>query len=287
MEMEECMKKIPFTFLFLTLLLGACSKSTISTASSSTENPAPIAVVTETATFTVATETAIPAREAVFSEIKNNVSARISSENEFVTAFIGMGILPSGKVETGIDGRARLDLLPEGTIIRVGPNSSFTMTEIDKDDSEPKTRIELFFGKIFILLRGGSFEVNTPAGIASVRGSLLSVEYNPEEKTVKASCLEGHCALENAGGDVVELIAGEFSYIEDGHPPISPERIDREEIQEWLDEIPELSEFLEVLPDPMDFPEPKPRDELRDPILPRDGRRPSDDDRRPKWRAVL
>ncbi len=258
------MKKMSCTLLLLILLLGACSRYNIATESAATQKPEPTnAVVAASVTKTPEpTETAVPAREAMVSEIENDVFARTSSIEEFIPASVGMGIFPSGGVETGIDGRARLNLLPEETIVRVGPNSSFTIPDIAEENGEPKTTIELFFGKIYILLNGGSLDVNTPTGTASVRGSLLSVEYDPEKNIIEASCLEGHCALENEAGEVVELITGESSYIQDSLSPIPPERIDREEIQEWLDGIPELKDFLEELPNPEDFPEPRPLEDI-------------------------
>jgi hypothetical protein len=166
-----------------------------------------------------------------------------------------MSILPTGGVETGAEGRARLDLLPEGTIVRVGPNSSFTMPVLTEDNGKPKTTLELLFGKVYILLNGGSLEVKTPTGVAMVRGSLMRVEYDPETKKLKASCLEGHCSLKNEKGDTVELEAGEYTYIEGDFPPIDPPMlIDSSEIEEWLAEVSELDEFLDELPDPNDYP---------------------------------
>jgi hypothetical protein len=265
MEMDKRLKKLSSTLLLLTLLLGACSSNSIAAESFATQTSAPTGTVTETATQPATTETTVPARGALVSEIKDEVSARTSSNEEFAPALIGMNILPGGGVETGIDGRARLDLLPEGTIVRVGPSSSFTIPEITEENGGPKTTIELFFGKIFILLSGGSLDVKTPTGTASVRGSLLSVEYDPEKNIIQASCLEGHCALENESGEAVELKDGETSYIKDGQPPAMPERMDREQIQDWLDEIPELHDFIEALPDPKNFPEPDRRDGLFDP----------------------
>ena len=254
------MKKLSSTLLLFTLLLGACSGGSTSTESAATQRPVPTKTAANVPATTMpkATETAVPAREAVVSKIKNDVSARVLSSKDFAPASIGMSILPSGGVETGVDGRARLDLLSEGTIVRVGPNSSFTIPEITVKNGQPKTTIELLFGKVFILLKGGSLDVKTSTGVASVRGSLMRVEYDPEKKLLKASCLEGHCSLKSEDGDIVELVEGEFTYIEGGSPPIDPVLIDSDEIQEWLDEVPELSDFLDELPNPDDYPDSDP-----------------------------
>lgn len=240
------MKRLIPAFVLLTFLLGACS-----TGRSPTETLATI----ETATESTSTGQVEAAREAVLSEVENNVSARASSNDEPTPASNGMSIFPSGSIETGANGRAKIELIPDGTIVRVGPNSSFTIQVLTVENGEPKTKLELLFGKVFILLNGGSLDVETPSGVASVRGSLLSVQYDAEKGRLEATCLEGHCALEDEDGDEVELTEGESSYIEGEEDPSEPEMIDREDIQDWLEEIPELSDFLDELPDPEDFPE--------------------------------
>lgn len=257
--------KIKFCVIILfSLFLNAC----INTSAIPTIETADVTVLLSSATDSGMTEesateiapkttTGTDSREAVLSEVDKTVLARATQNDSLMPAAAGMKIQTNGGVETGSDGRARLDLLPDGTIIRVGPNSSFILTEITKIDGEPKTTIELFFGKIYILLNGGSLSVKTPTGVAAVQGSVLSVEYDPETNQLKASCLEGHCSLKDEEDNEVELTDGESSYIEEDEPPTDPEMIDSEEIQEWLDEVPEMPEFFDELPNPEDFPEPE------------------------------
>lgn len=252
------MKKLTVTILLLMLFLNACAPPVSPTeAPLATEEPSQVGPAVDIPAnpepLSTATEAPV-AREARISEVQNEVLARALSTSELAPASVGTSILPTGGVETGTDGRARLDLLPEGTIVRVGPNSSFTVPEIVEENGQPKTVIELLFGKVYILLNGGSLEVETPSGVASVRGSLMRVEYDAETKRIKASCLEGHCALKNENGIEVELVAGEYTYIEGNFPPIDPLLIDSSEIEEWLAEIPELGDFLNPLPDPKDYP---------------------------------
>lgn len=265
------MKKITSALLLLTFLLVACSPSLPPAESDSTSMPESTATEAPAATEAAATETAIPVREAVISEIENTVSVRSAADQEFAPATINMEITAGGGLQTEDESRARIDLLPDGTILRVGPNSSFTLPEITEVDGQPKTIVELFFGKVYILLNGGSLDVKTPSGIASVRGSVLSVEYDPETKRVVASCLEGHCTLEDEDGTQVELIEGETSYIDFGDDPSPAEQIDSAEVQDWLDQIPEMPDFFEQLPNPQDFPEPSLDDFPSGDDLPGDG----------------
>jgi hypothetical protein len=232
-------KHITFTLLILTLMLGACQKTESA--------PHPDSAASQ------------PVQEAtrlgVIVETSNTVSAQTAPDKERVAAQIGMELLPGGSLETGGDGRARIDLKPEGTIVRVAPNSTFRMKEIKEENGQPQTTIELLSGKMFILLKGGSLNVATPSGTAAVRGSLLSVEYKPDKKVVIAACLEGHCSLKNENGVEVELEGGQSSYIEDEGDPSEPEAIDRQDIQDWLDENPDLLDFMDELPNPEDYPD--------------------------------
>lgn len=242
------MKKINSALLVLTFLLGACSP-TIPTADATPaiDPPATVLPVDPQATLT--------AREAILSQIENTVSTRKTSVDELVNAEPGMSILEGGSVETGDDGRVRADLMPEGTIVRVGPNSAFLLPKLTEENGEPNTTIQLLFGKVFILLKGGTLSVETPSGVASVRGSLLSVEYDPETKRINAACLEGECSLQGEEGDEIDIPEGEESFIYEGESPMDPFPMDQDEVQEWLDENPDLNLFMPELPNPEDYPD--------------------------------
>jgi hypothetical protein len=249
------MRKIS-AFLLLTFSLGACASGVDSAQTDSTQLPA--ANESTASAESAPSENSAPAsaaREAVLSEFESEVVAKQISDGEYIPAEVGFVIQTGGGLQTGANGRARLDLNPEGTIVRVAPNSAFTLPEIANDGGEPKTGIELFFGKIFVLLNGGSLDVQTPSGVASVRGSLLSVSFDPASGRLQAACLEGHCALINGDGVEVELEEGKSGYIDESGEIVEFDGIDRDEILDWLEEAPELGEFLEELPDPDAFPE--------------------------------
>lgn len=244
------MKRIVTTLLLLSIGLGACASNPSAPQADSTDSAAPAE-----STLTESNDQAAAAREAVVSEFENEVVVRAASDGEFIPAESGFVIQAGGGLQTGADGRARIDLKPDGTIVRVAPNSAFTLPQITEVNGEPKTTLSLVFGKIFVLLNGGSLDVETPSGVASVRGSLLSVSSDPATQRLQAVCLEGHCALENENGETQELEEGESAYIDENGELFELEGIDQDEIQEWLDEAPELSEFLDELPDPENFPE--------------------------------
>ena len=250
--------KIISVLFLLGLLLNACSPKAASSANGSPSEPAADSNTPSDGTMPVASKSASTAREAVLSEIKNTVSAKATSNDALTPATQGMSIYLGGVVETGVDGKARLDLLPEGTIVRVGPNSSFSLPELTLDENgKPKTTIELLFGKIFVLLNGGSLNVSTPSGVATVQGSVIMVQYTPETKTLNAGCIEGHCTIQGENGEEIEIPEGEESFVEEGEEPTDPDPLDQEDLEEFIDEFSEseLEEFFEEIPNPEDYPE--------------------------------
>lgn len=245
------MKKTSYALLILTLLLGACTTSQTATETVAAQPVAnPSAVDSGSATEAIAST-----REAVLSEIENTVSVRKTSADELVSAEKGMSILEGGSVETGENSRVRLDLMPEGTIVRVGPNSAFNFSKLMDENGQPKTTVQLLVGKVFVLLKGGSLNVETPSGVASVRGSLLSVEFNPETGRITASCLEGDCGISGEDGEEVDIPEGASSFVEEGQDPNDPYPMDRDEVEDWLSENPEIEEYMSELPNPEDYPD--------------------------------
>jgi hypothetical protein len=91
-----------------------------------------------------------------------------------------------------------------------------------------------------VILGGGSAEVDTPSGLATVRGSYLSVSVNPDTGEVYVTCLEGNCGLSNAAGSV-ELVAGQTAVITNADLPPNVGEMTVEDIQQWLDFNPEAT----------------------------------------------
>lgn len=213
-----------------------------------------LAEVTATQTWTPVTPThtaspspvPTPSRTAAISEVEPMVEARASASTDFSIASAGQALPVGGEARTGEEGRARLDLAPDGTIIRLAPNTHFTLAKLEDAPGNPFTLLELFFGKLFILLSGGELQAQTPSGVASVRGSMMSVSFDPQTNTMTVTCLEGHCSLRNDKG-IIELIAGQAADIRDGILSREPRLLSDQELLDWLDYVPELNDFPDVL----------------------------------------
>lgn len=210
---------------------------------SPTLTPVPPATPSETAAPTPTSD-----RSAAFTLVENTVESRPAETDAYAPAAVGVSFPIGGQARTGEDGRARLDLSPDGTIIRVVPNTIFTLPALEKKDDAPLTKFKLFIGQIFIILSGGELEVETPSGVATVRGSMMGVSYNPDDGTMTVTCLEGHCNLRNES-DSLDLTAGQAADIRAGILSREPRQITDKELGDWFEFTPELEGLRDRLPD--------------------------------------
>jgi hypothetical protein len=185
-----------------------------------------------------------PPLTANLSEITGLVQVLKPIDGFFKDAFNGQGIEVNDQVLTHQDSRVRIDL-SNGTMFRIGPFSSFILQEMEEKDEGPFTRLKLEIGKIWIILRGGAVDVETPSGLASVRGSYLYVEVIPETNETLITCLEGECVLGNEGGSVT-LGAGETAMVVNAQDAPTQGKMDDEDVNEWLANNPEAT--LVVVP---------------------------------------
>lgn len=244
-----------FPVLLAALVLAACSSAlAIETSNSNIVTPASVAS-TATTTLSSTRETAV-VRSAQLSELKNDVQAMRQAGETFTKAREGDVVVLGGRVSTGSESKVRLDLT-EGTIVRLGADTEFTVEELTQTAADPFTRLKLLTGQLWVILNGGSLEVETPVGVATVRGSYLGVKFDPQTQRLEVTCLEGQCGLSNDAG-VVQLTNGQSSEIVGEEPPAPIEALTYEEIQAWLEENPEAETIVkEVYPEGTPTPDPK------------------------------
>jgi ferric-dicitrate binding protein FerR (iron transport regulator) len=189
-----------------------------------------------------------PALIARLSELEGKVDIKQAGQAAFAPAKPDAQLEAQGQLQTGADGRSRLDL-STGTIVRVAPDSLFTLISNEEAAGGLFTKIKLELGKVFIILNGGNAEVQTPAGMAAVQGSYLKVEFDPAVGELTLTCLEGDCSVTTPGGGTKHFTDGQKitvhkdpatgEWIMDEGPMIL------EDFQEWLENNPEAKEKVE------------------------------------------
>jgi hypothetical protein len=181
---------------------------------------------------------------ANLTEMSGTVQTVKLSSGELADAELGTEIVLGDQLITHLESRARLDLSND-TIIRVGPLSSFTLQEMRNEDGA-YSLFKLDIGTMWIILNGGQVEVDTPSGIASVRGSYLFVKVDPDTDETSITCLEGICTLGNMGGQL-NLVAGQTAMVLNDTTPPTPGTMSDEDVADWLENNPEATLVIEPL----------------------------------------
>lgn len=182
--------------------------------------------------------TAIPPLSAAFSELQGTVMAKQTGQADFTRVSNGFILEQNGEIQTGDDGRVRLDL-STGTIIRIAPSSLFSLISNTPTGNSLASSFKLDIGRIWIVLTSGSANVQTPSGVASVLGSYLMVEV-VEGGGIKLTCLEGSCNIKNESGDF-PLVTGQSAFVLNAQTPPFVQQMSEQEVQEWLNANPEAT----------------------------------------------
>ena len=179
---------------------------------------------------------------AELSEISGMVQVMKPADGQFKDAFDGQTIVVNDQVLTHQDGRVRIEL-SNGTFFRLSPLTTFVLEEMEEREDGLFARLMLEIGELWIILKGGAVDVDTPSGLASVRGSYLHVSYWPDTGETYITCLEGECSLENLG-EVIKLVAGQTAIILNADAPPVAGKMSDEEVEEWLNMNPEATQVI-------------------------------------------
>ncbi len=178
---------------------------------------------------------------AALSELTGIVQVRDTAQSPYVQVNDGFQLKQNMLLQTKEQSRVRLTL-STGSIIRLGQLTIFSL-----ESQTPATpqggllSIGLQAGKIWIVLKGGSLNVTSPAGLASVRGSYMSVWAEPNRITI--TCLEGKCAFKNTAGSV-NMTSGQKVIWPNATNTLTVEKMDQADVQDWLDNVPEAAQII-------------------------------------------
>lgn len=198
--------------------------------------------VAAAAYFALPSQESAPPLKARLNEVSGDVKVRVKQDVDLVAAENGMLIKAGGGLVTGADGWARIDI-SDGTIIRVVRNSSFSLKSAQTFNGSSLTRLKLQFGEIWVILNGGTLEIDSPSGVASVRGSYMSLKYDPINNEAFLTCLEGICEMAAAGGSIT-MRAGQTATVTNFSDVPIPGVMDDSMVELWLLVNPEAKVIL-------------------------------------------
>ena len=194
-----------------------------------------------------------------------NSATGVTTEASFAPAQIGQVLQSGDRVKTFPGSEARVDIVIRHftRIMRSTPNTIWRLGQFAVDQ---EAIVELEQGKIFLLDDGKRkdsrpIKIVTPAGTASPRGTIMSVEFNPETGEAEVKCFRGTCELENEQGTQI-LRDEEKSTVTKETAPTPPKVLERPD-RDVFKVIPEVVEReVEVptpeAPVPTDTPGPTP-----------------------------
>lgn len=241
-------------FSLIAVVLTACSTTPSARHAGSTD-PQGVSVsealVTPGATPAPQNKTsASSALTAKLSEIAGTVQARQSQGASFAAATNGEILQVLGQLQTQSDGKARLDF-STGTLVRVGPNTLFTLQPSGNNSQGLIIQLQLDLGQLWVILQGGgSLQVQTKSGVAAVLGSFLGVNYNPQTGDLRITCLEGHCSLTTPEG-TVDITTGQAAEVTGPNQTPQVSTMTQQDYLDWLDSNPESSPYVEITATPV------------------------------------
>jgi LysM repeat protein len=203
-----------------------------------------------TAADPVAPTAAVDPRSAVVSEFSGVVNGRVTAAESLAPVSVGFTLRPSGEVQTGEASRARLDL-SDGALVRLGALTSFVLEDLTLGASDNVLlKLQMAFGKIWVSLTGGELEVETPLGVAAVRGSFAVIQYapndpnDPNDDVLVLDCLEGSC---RAVSPIVSAQLGNLERIVIGSQTVLRQPLTEADVQNFIRENPESARLEATL----------------------------------------
>jgi hypothetical protein len=139
---------------------------------------------------------------------------------EYNNVFMGMELLPGDTVRT-FSSTVELRLEPNGSIVKLSPDTEFTIESLDGRDGATTNSFALSTGKLRAVAArasGSAYRFRTPAAVGGVRGTDLGLEVVPGEREA-LFVREGSVAFERTAtnqqvivnaGQVADVFAASF-----------------------------------------------------------------------------
>lgn len=122
----------------------------------------------------------IMAGQAIFVSVKNQVEIQAPGESTWEPASKNKVIYTEYRIRTGRDSSAKIKT-QDSSLIDIKPQTEIRLGEL----SQNSRRMDLEMGRVKAIVKKSaqrSFEIKTPVGVASVRGTEFSVSYDEDNR---------------------------------------------------------------------------------------------------------
>src|SRR3990172_961294 len=184
-----------------------------------------------------------PARTATVGEVINLVSARAEGEGEFTAVNAGYLFASGGRIQTGVDSRAKL-VLNDGSILRLAP-----VTLLANDSPQAQWKFKLENGKVWLSVVGGALILETRLGTVTLFGNSIEFDYqpgdpaNPSDDTFVIQCLQGFCRFQNEQSDI-QLYDLEQLVVTNNGGTVIRLKLSSAQLDEFIENSPETAGIL-------------------------------------------
>ena len=183
------------------------------------------------------------AAKAVITLVEGQGEMMTASDQSWQTAKVNSSLKSGDKVRILEEGRMEL-ILDNRSVLRLAPNSSLELKEIERSPQKEHYSFSFSFGKMWSRVTrlfgvGSSHQVETPTAIAAVQGTAYDLQVDPDQQT-RVRVFSGKVQVYNpfAGN----LAPGqEMPKLEKPTRVSGPKRISREE---WTQLV--LSQYQQV-----------------------------------------
>jgi hypothetical protein len=183
---------------------------------------------------------------AILEYFSNQQQITITDSDGFEYNFyIGMDLVPGDTISTD-NANAEIRLDPNGTIVKIAPNTEFTIESIQGRSQQNSNSFSMAFGKVRTVaaeVSGARYEVRTPGAVGGVRGTDFGVEYREGSRNGLA-VLDGEVEFTNLEtGESITLNSGE--YADTFAESFQATQLSQEQLQEAFSDL----QFEELSPD--------------------------------------
>jgi FecR protein len=204
--------------------------------------------------------------------LHNIVFEAESEAASYIAGVDGQTVPEHSQLRTGAASSARLDF-SDGSIVRMGPITLLVLDQLGGTDRDPFTRLKFSAGVLWVSLTGGQMALQTPLGLAGMRGSYAEFQYQPvtdsasnPDNVLTIRCIEGTCTFDSGHGLITLGNLQQLVVSHGGQTITGPSDLDASSVREFVANNPESTGVVpsltaaaqspSVTPAPTDTPGP-------------------------------